>query len=387
MSAIDRMQIALVGTSFRQVGFEELGRLTLAPDDLPLRRLLREALGAEELVYLATCNRVECYLAAPKLESVEGLRQRAAGFFTTLVGAEADPEWFTVKTGAAAVEHLFSVAASLESLVTGETDIVRQIRKAGDAARDSGLDGPALQRLFERAGRCARRVYAETGLGSKPVSVATLAVQKIQRHFGPAGPGTSVLVGGGDMIREVAGALSRYAGERVFVNRTRQTAIELAERFGGRPLGLDEFCGSPLAEIDLLFSATSAPEPVVPAHALLPAIEGRGARPPLIVCDLGVPRDVDPALEGHEGLILLALEHLEVLADLNRRRLEEELSQARALVTQEALRLSREDRFRALAGESTQAILEGRLGHLSESDRETILRFAKQLAERCARQP
>lgn len=380
------MQIALVGTSFRQVGFEELGHLTLAPDDRQVRALLREALGAEELVYLATCNRVECYVAAHRLEPAEALRQRAAGFFTTLKG-EADPEWFTVKTGAATVEHLFSVASSLESLVTGETDIVRQLRRAAEAAREADLDGPALQRLFERAGRCARRVYARTGLGSKPVSVATLAVQKIQRHFGPAGPSTSVLVGSGDMIQEVAGALSRYSGERVFVNRTRRGAVELAERFGGRPMSLAEFCAHPLSEIDLLFSATSAPEPVIPAHALLPAIENRGVRPPLIVCDLGVPRDVDPSLEGHEGLILLALEHLEVLADLNRRRLEEELRQARELVSEEAARVSREDRFRALAGESTQAILEGRLGHLSEADRETILRFAKQLAERCARQP
>jgi len=386
VSSIDRLQIALVGTSFRQVGFEELGRLTLGPDQADARALLRQALAGEELVYLSTCNRVECYLAAPKLPKAEDLRQRAAGFFN-LRGTPAAPDWFTVKSGAAAVEHLFAVTSSLDSLVAGETDIIRQVKRAALQANEEQLDGAGLKRLFERAVLCARRVHAETGLGSKPVSVATLAVQKIQRHFGPSGPPSSVLVGSGDMIHEVAGALGRYEGDRLFVNRTRAGAEALAAEFGGRASSLDEFQANPPAEIDLLFTATSAPEPVIPPHALEPAMEARQGRAPMIVCDLGVPRDVDPSLEGREGIILLALEHLEVIADLNRQKLELELAQARELVADHAARLSREDRFRALADESTHAILVGRLGHLSEGDRETILRFAKQLAERFARQP
>lgn len=386
MSSIDRLQIALVGTSFRQVGFEELGRLTLGPDQLDARKLLREAFGADELVYLATCNRVECYLAAARFPKPEELRELATGYFS-LRGIPAAADWFTVKTGAAAVEHLFAVASSLDSLVAGETDIVRQAKQAALKAFEEGLDGPALRRLFERAVLCARRVHTETGLGCKPLSVATLAMQKIQRHFGPQGPASSVLVGAGDMIQEVAGALARYDGERLFVNRTRASAEALAAEHGGRAVSLEEFRANPPIEIDLLFSATSAPEPVVPASALEPAMARRNGRPPLIVCDLGVPRDVDPSLEGREGIVLLALEHLDVIAELNRRKLEEELAQARELVAEHAARLSREDRFRALADESTQAILVGRLGHLTEGDRDTILRFAKQLAERFARQP
>jgi glutamyl-tRNA reductase len=374
-------QVALVGTTFRQVGFEGLGPLTFGSDDHARRAELRGALGASELVYLATCNRVECYVAGPTLDAAE-LRRLAHRAF----GAVAEELW-TVKVGHAAVEHLFGVASSLDSFVVGETDVVRQLRAARDLSMAHHLAGPILERVFERAARCAARVHTETQLNATPVSVATLAVHKIQRHFGQTGPPKSVLVGTGDMTRKVAGALSRGPGDLLFVNRSLEGAQKLAARFGGRAQSLEAFCADPPAEIDLVFSATSAPNPIIPAQALEPAMSARRGQAPLIVCDLGVPRDVDPSLEGREGILLIALEHLEVLASLNRARLEGELESARAIVSEQAQRLAREDRFRNLADHSTQAILEGRLAHLSAADRQAILRFATGLAERIARQP
>ena len=123
MTEINRLQLALVGTSFRQVGFEELGRLTLGPENTEARRLLYEAFGADELVYLATCNRVECYLAAPDLPDPQALRECLMDFFRQR-GVSTQADWFTVRTGGAVIQHLFAVASSLDSLVAGETDIV-----------------------------------------------------------------------------------------------------------------------------------------------------------------------------------------------------------------------------------------------------------------------
>lgn len=385
VSSTGEYQVGLIGTSFRQVGFEGLGPATAALTDYVRRAALKEALGVSELVVLATCNRLECYVAAARLDA-QRLRARAAKFFQRELSADL----LQVELGRPAVEHLFAVVSSLDSFVVGETDVVRQVRRAIESAQAEGLAEEALGHVFERALQCARRVHAETALGSTPVSVATLAVQKIQRHFGELGPSVSLLVGTGDMTRKVGAAMARYAqGERIFVNRTLAGAEELAERFDGRAMSLAQLHASPPDEIDLVFSATSASEPVIPAATLGPAIEARVGcgRAPMIVCDLGVPRDVDPSLEGREGIVLLALEHLEVLAELNRTRLEDELEQARLIVRDLSTRLSRERRFRALADRSTQAILESRLAHLDPQDRDAILKFATGLAERFARQP
>ncbi|MCO5167557.1 MAG: glutamyl-tRNA reductase [Planctomycetes bacterium] len=389
-------RVAVIATSFRRVGLGRLGTYVLSPEDTAAQAALREALGADELVYLATCNRVECYVALPHAvrdEDAVELLGRARAFFAARGASpmtDGPGEALFVKAGQGALEHLLTVTSGLDSLVLGETEISGQAKRALDRCAAVGLSGATLGRLFDRAAVCSRRVKNETALGRTPASAAQVAVHKIRKYFGSEGPGVTVLVGAGEMTRKVAQALQGKPGEKIFVNRTRDKAEELAKKFGGRAQSLAEFLAAPPAWIDVVFAATAATEVVIPAEALAPALAARraaGARLPLIVCDLGLPRDVDPALDDKPGVFVVDMITIEALSAENQRALEGEAHKARAVVAQEVERLVREDRFRRIADESAQAMLGSRLAHLSDADRDAILRFATGLASRMARNP
>ncbi len=381
-------RLVALTTSFRQVGFGRLGAFVLPVErDEPLHAL-GAALGAEELVYLATCNRVELYALLPEGVEAERARRAAVRYFEAQ-GASGAADAFTLRCGREALSHLFRVTSSLDSLLLGETEISGQVRRALERARRAGVCGPTLGGVFERALACSRRVRAETEVGRTFVSVATLALQKVRRHFGADGPGVTVLVGVGDMCRKVAQALADRGGERIVVNRTLAKAEAFCARYGGRPMALDAFLADPPARIDLVFAATAADRPVVTLAALRPALDARLAAggPPLIVVDLGMPRDVERAVDAHPAARVVAMDHLEALSRRNQDRLDGEAARAEAIAREEVERVLREDRFRALAGASADALLEGRLGHLAAADREAILRFVTGLAGRLARQP
>jgi glutamyl-tRNA reductase len=389
-------RVAVIATSFRRVGLGRLGAFVIPQDDAAEQAALREALGADELVYLATCNRVECYVALPhtvREGDAQELLDRARAFFEAggaSSGALATGDELFVRAGQGALEHLLTVVSGLDSLVLGETEISGQAKRAFDRCAAAGLTGPTLTRLFERGAACSRRVKNETALGRTPASAAQVAVHKIRKYFGNDGPGVTVFVGAGEMTRKVAQALQGKPGDKLFVNRTKDKAEELAKKFGGRAQSLAEFNAAPPAWIDVLFAATAATEVVVPAAALAPALAARAgqeARLPLIVCDLGLPRDVDPAVDGLPGVFVVDMITIEALSLENQRALEAEADKARAVIADEVSKLVREDRFRVIADESVQAMLESRLAHLSADDREQILRFATGLASRIARNP
>lgn len=382
-------RLAVVGTSFRRVGFGRMAGFVVPPDAESELATLKQSFNADELIYVATCNRVECYLLLPEAPSADTLHTLAEQAFAAR-GATVDGETFFVRTGREALEHLFRVVSSLDSLVVGETEISGQAKRACERATRLGLATKILPPLFERAIGASRRVRAETGVGSTFVSVATIALQKIRKHFGKEGPGVTVLVGVGDMTRKVAQALSGSTGKRIVVNRTRSRAEAFCAEYGGVPSSLEAFKANPPGWVDLIFTATSADEAVVTADDLAPALAARkqaGVRRPLIVVDLGLPRDVDRAVDQLPGVVVVAMEHLEALSNTRKDILEAESAQGAAIVAEEVDRLVREDRFRSLAGESAEALISSRLTHLSEDDRETLLRFATGLAGRIARQP
>lgn len=382
--------MACISTSFRAVGFEQLGQFVLPPGSWAELGQLRAHLGAAELVYLATCNRVEVYARFEVCPEPLALHRGVVEFFASL-GRSVGPDTFDVHLGTRAVRHLHEVIVSLHSLALGETDIARQVRRAIDDAAAAGLAGPGLRRLFDRASKTSRQVRTETGLGQAQVSVASIALGKLQTYFGATGPGVSVLIGVGDMTRKVAQAIRSMTptGELVFVNRTVSRAEELAAKFGGRALSLAEFRARPLARIDLVFTATSAPEPVVDRACLEPALEAHraGGHSPLVICDMGVPRDVDPELDTTPGALVVHLGQLETLARHNQAARVEQGQRAAAAIAVEVARYAREEHFRRLADESARAMLGGRMAHLGDEDREQLRRFVVGLAEKIARQP
>lgn len=382
-------RLAVVGTTARHVGVGRLAELMLHPQDSAGRVALREALGAEELVYLATCNRIECYVVLPGVATAAELRGRLSEFYAGR-NAELTDDELVATVGEGVIEHLFAVTGSLESLIVGETDITRQVRRAADDAARVGLCCAALLSVFERAAACARQVHTRLAAGRAPRSVATAALEGVRSHLGEEGPGTTVLVGTGETIRGVAQAMAGRRGQRLFVDRSLSAAAALAAEFGGRALSLQRLIAEPLPWIDLLVTATSASETVIPAWTLGPALAARAralARRPLIICDLGVPRDVDPSIDHVQGVQVISIDLLQDLQRSQGGLTDEDLVGARRIARREAQRLLREDRFKRLADEGARSLVAGRLGHLGADDREQVLRFAVSLAGRLARQP
>ena len=271
------MTLVVVGVSHKTAGVELRGKLAVPADRLraDLSRLLAND-EVSEAVVLSTCNRTEAYavvLAAPK-----GVRA------------------LVVKQGPGAVEHLFRVVSSLDSLVLGEAQIIGQVRRAFAAAEDAGAVGETTRRLFRSALEVGKRVREETAIGERPVSVSTAAVQLAERALGELRGRRALVVGTGEMgLLALSYLEERGVSDIVVANRTFERAEEAAARVGGTPAMLDEL-GERLAQADLVVACAGGEDVLIARDALARAVEARGAdASPIVVVDVGLPRTVDPA--------------------------------------------------------------------------------------------
>jgi glutamyl-tRNA reductase len=313
------MTLLLVGLSHHVAPVELRERVTLELDDAAaLARRLGDA------VCLSTCNRTELYCAGvEEADAVHVLEE--------LAGERLDGVLYRLHEDAAAL-HLFRVAAGLDSLVPGEGEILGQVRDAYESAEP----GPLLDRVFRQALAVGKRVRSETAIGESPASVSSAAAALAAQVFGDLRDRRVLLVGAGRIGELAAGNLSSRGARIAYVaNRTVETARELAHRFGGDALSLDDL-PSRLGDVDVVVSSTSAPEPVLHAHDV-PAKH----RVPLFFIDIAVPRDIDPAIAQLGGCFLYDIDDLEavVAETLAGRRAEAE--RAEQLVGEEA------ERFRA----------------------------------------
>jgi glutamyl-tRNA reductase len=310
------MTLSLVGLSHHVAPVELRERVTL---DLAAAAGVARGLG--DAVCLSTCNRTELYLWEVGVE-------RAAATLEELAGEPLDGVLYRLQEDAAAL-HLFRVAAGLDSLVPGEGEILGQVRDAYEAV----TPGPVLDRVFRQALGVGKRVRTETAIGESPASVSSAAAALAAQVYGDL-RGRSVLLVGAGRIGELAASnlVSRGAQIAYVANRTEESAHALAQRFGGTALRLDELA-SRLAEVDVVVSSTSSPEPVLRA-ADVPARR----RAPLFFIDIAVPRDLDPAIGSLGGCFLYDIDDLEavVAETLAGRRAEAE--RAEQLVAEEAER-------------------------------------------------
>jgi glutamyl-tRNA reductase len=313
------MTFGLVGLSHHVAPVELRERVTL---DQAAAAELARSLG--DAVCLSTCNRTELYLS-----SVD--EERAVAALEAVAGEPLDGVLYRLHEHDAAV-HLFRVAAGLDSLVPGEGEILGQVRDAYEAA----APGPMLDRVFRQALGVGKRVRTETAIGESPASVSSAAAALAAQVFGDLTGRRVLLVGAGRIGELAASNLVSRGAEIAFVaNRTVGAARELAHRFGGAAIGLDEL-GAKLGEVDVVLSSTSSPDAVVRA-ADVPVRR----RAPLFFIDIAVPRDLEPAIAELAGCFLYDIDDLEavVAETLSGRRTEAE--RAEQLVAEEA------ERFRA----------------------------------------
>jgi glutamyl-tRNA reductase len=368
------LRLSVVGLSHRVAPVELRERVALPP-----ARAAALARDLGDAVCLSTCYRTELYLAD---ESDE----RAVATLEQLADEPLESVVYRLHDEAAAV-HLFRVAAGLDSLVPGETEILGQVRSAYDAASP----GPLLDRVFRQALQIGKRVRSETAIGESPVSVPAAAAALAQQVFGDLRGRRVLLVGAGRMGELAAVNLSSRGAVIAYVaNRSDGPAGELAERFGATPIGLADVAGI-LGDVDVVLASTSASETVI-AAADVPARR----RQPLFFIDIAVPRDVDPAVHDLQGCYLYDIDDLQAVVDETLSGRREAASQAEQLVVEEAERFREWQAslqvvpaiasLRARAEEIRAAEL-AKLGRLSEQERRTVESVTAQILNKLLHLP
>ena len=313
------MELGIIGTSVWQQNMGLLETLTLDREtrDEQLQRI-KKALDLDELIYIATCNRVEfLYVTNGKYTGDRLLHRLVDYFFKTGHQINFFPNDFYHYPRKEAVRHLFRTISSLESLVIGETQISRQFREAYESAIDTGLIGPNLKRLAEEALTLSRKVKRETNLVNGSLSMAALACRELTHYLNRQERPTIALVGSGEMTVKMAKYISETSlGRILFVNRTIERAQGLSERFGGEAVSLEDFIADP-GKVNAIVSATAARTTVFDADFLVRLTADNGSA---ICIDLAVPRDFSTDFIGHERIVLVDIPYLKAKGNGNLRQ-------------------------------------------------------------------
>ncbi|MGH8283913.1 MAG: glutamyl-tRNA reductase [Gammaproteobacteria bacterium] len=308
-------------------------RLSFAVEQIPdaLRELTGLA-GVEEAAILSTCNRTEIYV---HLET--GSEAQLADWLTHMRSPD-DPgvrERFYIHDDEAAARHLFRVACGLDSMILGEPQILGQIKDAYELAKRNGSAGNHLHRLFQYAFAVAKQVRTETRIGDNPVSVAYATVHLARQIFADFSKLTPLLIGAGETIELVSQYLHKQGTQRMIIaNRTHARAHQLAEKFGGYAIGLHEIPAH-LAEADIVIASSGSPEPIISCAVVVDALKTRKRRPVLMM-DIAVPRDIDPAVAELADVYLFTIDDLHSVVENNLRSRQDAAREAEIIIEAQA---------------------------------------------------
>jgi glutamyl-tRNA reductase len=297
------MSILVVGLSYKSAPVSVLESASVSTDDVPkLLDELRTAPAISEVLLLSTCNRIEIYADVarfhPALAEISSVLARHAGLMVPDLG-----EHLYVHFAEAAVGHLFSVAAGLDSMVVGESQILGQLRSAYATAVQASTVGSVLHDLAQTSLRVGKRAHTETGIDRAGASVMSVAIGDATAVLGPLDGRRVVIVGAGSMGALAASTLRRRGIlDLAVANRSAERARRLADSVGGRAVAMDDLPAE-ISNADLLVSATGAIGLVLPASSIRP----RAGRP-LVIVDIALPRDVDPAVAARPEVTYLDLD-------------------------------------------------------------------------------
>lgn len=321
--------IVCLGVNHRTAPVEVRERLACS-----LEQLLPVGAPFGEVLLLSTCNRLELYACSPAgpdglEEALTGLLCRATG-----VGEDELAGHLYTQRGWDAAAHLLRVSTGLDSLVLGEPQILGQVTDAFMQATEAGSLGHCLTQLFRAAIRAGKRARSETAISANPASISSVALALAQQHAGDLRRRRVLVIGAGEMGRLTLKALGhRGAGCVEVVNRTFARAESAAATFGGCAFPLDRLAER-LAEADVVIAATGAPQPILTRQAVAEAVALRPDRPLLLV-DLAVPRDIDPAVGDLPGVSLYDVDDLRGSLDEALSTREGEVPRVEAIIAEE----------------------------------------------------
>jgi glutamyl-tRNA reductase len=396
------MAILAIGVSYRAAPVELLERLAFPPeDDQKAYAKLLDSPAVAEAVILSTCNRVELFADVASYHAgFQELKRFLAESRDTSMEEFYEPLYAHYESHAA--EHLFSVAAGIDSVVLGEPQILTQVRQAYRRSDEEGGVGTILGRLFRAAIRAGKRVRAETAIGASPAGFVEAGASLAARALGGLENKAATVVGAGGMAAMAVEHLRDRGMDPIrVVNRTPERAQRLAERVGGQVMSFDLLARA-VASADLVVSSTGATGPVIGPSIVRKALADRGGRP-LFLLDLAVPRDVDPAVRRLPGAEVANLDDLTRALDeaaSNGAGHLAELDQARRIVDEEVERFESWRRASRLApliqglrGRGEQIVAAElvraapRLGELSDREREAVEALARGIVAKLLHDP
>jgi len=387
------MPIAVGGLNHRVAPLELRERLAFSGPELKgkLARMADSA-DVEELVVLSTCNRTEVYAYGQQERTV---RAGIEDILSEKFGSQVDlgTVSFYNYLDRRAVNHLFRVSSSLDSLVLGENQVLGQVRESYRLAQEARSVGRILSRLFELAVRVGKRARTESAISSGAVSVSSAAVDLAGKIFGNLAGREALVLGAGETSELTLSLLINSGVESVLVaNRTYRKAVDLAVTYHGTAVNFGEF-PEYLEKADILISSTSAPGYVLTEDRAGAVLERRTR--PVFMIDLAVPRDIDPALADYDTCFLYNIDDLETVVAKNVEERRGQVELVEEIIAGEAadfmkwyeslavvpLIKSLHDRMNRIRSEEVDKAL-GKLGHLSEDDRRRIEKLTVQMLKK-----
>ena len=384
-------RLLVLGWNFRGASGAVRDRVAFTSEEVRegLRRLLGRGLVSESVI-VSTCHRSEIYGVAEG----NGVGEELTRFISDWRGLERDvlEKAAFRRSGAEAARHLFRVAAGLDSMALGESEVLGQVRQALSIARETGSSRAVLHRLFESAVRAGKRVRAETEIGVHPLSIPAIGFELAAKVFGDLSERTVLVLGAG----ETASLFARHAAEAGvtdlrIANRTPERAAELALRVGGRPVPWEALADE-LGSADVVVGATASPAPVIRRGHVEPAMRKRRGRP-IFFLDLAVPRDVEAGVSDVYNVFVHGVNDLQEAAEANRVRRAREVPHAETILEEEL------GKFLAWFGNLSvvptltdlqrrfAAAQEAELARAPEAERERLRRFAEALSARLLHEP
>jgi glutamyl-tRNA reductase len=329
------LDIIVVGLNHRTAPIEI--REKLAISDAQLREALirlKSCHGIDEGLILSTCNRVE---VCAVVQHIQTGFQRIKEFFEDHHTGLSPEEWnacLYLYSADEAIRHVFRVASSLDSMVIGEPQVLGQLKEAFDVAMHQKATGVILNKVFRKAISVAKRVRTETKIAENAVSISFAAVELAKKIFGSLDGKEALLVGAGEMAELAVRHLVDNGVRKVMITtRNFDNAIDLAKRFNGIPLRLEEFPRY-LAEADILICSTGASHYVITAYHIEQAIQRRKNRP-IFLIDISVPRNIDPHVNRIDNVFLYDIDDLQLIVDTNLEGRQKEALKAEEIVSEE----------------------------------------------------
>jgi len=341
------MKLALAGINHRTAPVQLREKLAFREEMIRPALLQLQMSGAHEALILSTCNRVEITAALDDDASTEPLIDSIVKGRPDLSADVLLPHLYVFESEAA-IRHLFRVAASLDSMIVGEPQILGQLKQAFAQAREQGTIGTLLDTVLTRAFHVAKRIRSETEIGENAVSVSYAAVELAREIFGSLQKKRVLIIGAGKMSEGAARHLLGAGVEGIFItNRTEERAHELSRIFRGQVLPYDSY-ERRLHEMDIVITSSAAPGYILQPEGIRKAIEARKSQPMFLI-DIAVPRNIDPAVNELEHAFLYDIDDLQKLADRNLLTRQEVAQEAERIVVEEVARLGGRLRARDVA--------------------------------------